>query len=271
MKNNVSWAKALIAGLWAILFMLLATVVTAVMSVWVNNWDWNLFPQVYENLWLTFAIIGGFSFILVIVLYKFPVQTISFILSVIALLLIVSSLKNSAISEAIRNYIDSYFEIDYIATGVILVAFLLGFIAIYRTRVFVNKTETLKEEVPLEETPKVEKLEEEAPRVETPKAEKLEERTSHVEAPKAEKPEEVPSRVEAPKAEKPEEEVPLEETPKVEKLKKETPQLETVTTEFLDDKYPVLKAFTEGFFEKEAPKDVTHKSEAPEDKGLTKD
>lgn len=236
MKNNVSWAKALGAGGWTILFLLIAIIITAVAAVGIEGWDWNLLTEVFENMWEVFVAVLVFFTILVIFLYKYPLPILSFVLSAIAVLLVAASYRGSSIGESIRTYIDSNYDFNYIATGAILIAILLTFIAIYRTQTTVSKVEAGEVETPEEEATGAEPVDEEVPI-----AELIKEEIRKAETPKEKVPEAEPVKEEAPRAETPKEEVPATEPVKYETPEPETPKAETPTYKGLTKKYDDLK------------------------------
>lgn len=250
MKNNVSWAKALGAGGWTIVLVLLAFIITAIAAVGIEGWDWNLLTEVFENLWQVFVAILVVSTILVIFLYKYPLQILAFVLSAVAVLLIAAAYKGSLISESIRNYIDAKFDFTYIATGLAVAAVLFSFIGIYRTISPGNKGKTPKEEVAANEEPMVESSEYKAATEEAREVETYPLEIPEVEAPPERVPEPEPSIQEAPRVERPQVVGPEPETPKeVSKVETppdvfpepETPKPETPTYKGLTKEYNDLK------------------------------
>ncbi|MBN1367510.1 MAG: hypothetical protein JW967_06265 [Dehalococcoidales bacterium] len=232
MKNNVSWGKALGAGGWAIIFLLIAFIITAIAAVGIENWDWNLLTDVFEDLWEVFVAVLVFFIIFVIFLYKYPLQTLSFGLSAMAVILIAAACRSSSFGETIRNYIDANYDFNYIATGAILAAILLTFVGIYRTQTAVSKVRTTKVETPEEEATGAEPAEEEVPlaeliKEEIRKAEPVKEEAPKAEVPREEVPAAEPVKEEAPKVETPPEIAPEPETPKEEAPAPETPKPDT--------------------------------------------
>jgi membrane-bound ClpP family serine protease len=134
MQQKETWRHALRVGGWTVIFILVGILIDSVITIGLNNWDWGLFPQIYKSLWPIFLIIIGFVFVYLVIFTKYTIQTLSIGAISIALLLIIAADKDSTIGASIKSYIDLHFDVNYLAAGFTIVAFLLSVVAIIRTR-----------------------------------------------------------------------------------------------------------------------------------------
>jgi len=134
MQQKVKWRDALKVGGWFFLFTLIGILVNIVWTIGLNNWDWGLFTPIFQRLWPLFLIILGVVCIYLIIYTKYTIQTLSTGIGLMALIFLIAAYKDQPTSVTIKNYIDSHFDVNYLAASITLIAFLLSIVALNRTR-----------------------------------------------------------------------------------------------------------------------------------------
>ncbi len=126
MTSNLSFKAALKIALWSLVSTSTSIVLASVIGVVVSGWDWSKFTLIFRDLGWAFLIVVIFVFALTFVLAKFPKQTFSISLITLGVFFLMASYQGSPISLAIKNYMNSVFDINYLSSSIAILAFLIA-------------------------------------------------------------------------------------------------------------------------------------------------
>ncbi|MBA7654944.1 hypothetical protein ES703_62839 [subsurface metagenome] len=132
MKEKMKMLPWRIAAL-ATGFTLISIVLVVVIVVGINDFEWRLFPQIFHALWSAFLMILCFVFLVVLVVTKYPLESLTIALLTTALLFIFGSIKEGTIGKQLGPVIYTHLDVNLFSAGITLVAFLLAVYAIRKS------------------------------------------------------------------------------------------------------------------------------------------
>ncbi len=133
MDNKVRKPAWLVA-LWSIVPVAIGLVITAFIAVAIIGFKWDLLLNVFRVWWLAFLVIMVFVCVIVFLVTKYPLGTISLGLFIIAFLFILASPKENEIALKLNSAIYDFVDVNLLVGAFTISAFALAFFAIYKER-----------------------------------------------------------------------------------------------------------------------------------------
>lgn len=133
MDNKVS-KPAWLVSLWSIVPVAISLVITAFIAVAIIGFQWGLLLNVFRVWWLAFLVIIVFAYVIVFLVTKYPLGTISIGLLTIAFLFILASPKQNEIALKLNSAIYDFVDVNLLVGAFTISAFVLAFFVIYKER-----------------------------------------------------------------------------------------------------------------------------------------
>ena len=130
-KNN--WKQSMAASLLITISLILTFVAVSLAVINVTDTGLEAFVKIFGTLWPLFSAILFVVSFLALFFFRFPMQFLFICLLLASFVFIFSSFNGNDSSLFVRNYIDSIFNIGYLATGVTISALLLAILAVGRS------------------------------------------------------------------------------------------------------------------------------------------
>lgn len=131
MDNKVSKSPWAVAG-WSVAYVAIAIVITSVIATAIIGFQWGLLLNIFKIWWPAYLLLLGFVYLIVLLIIKYPLGTISFSLFIVAFLFVLASPKNSEIALKLNSAIYDFADVNLLIGAFTIIAFVLAFYAIYR-------------------------------------------------------------------------------------------------------------------------------------------
>jgi len=117
------WLVALQGIVPLVILLVLMPFVTVVI---IAGFQWHLILDVFKFWWLSFLVIIGFVYIMVVLMLKYPVKTPIVLLSATALVFLLASPEQNYVAEKMRAFIANQYDINYLLGAFTFVALALA-------------------------------------------------------------------------------------------------------------------------------------------------
>ncbi len=133
MKAQIIDKRWWVVALWSTAGIIAGLALGVLTAIIISDFQWHLFPQIMSIWWLAFIIIIAVVDMIIVLITKFPLQTISITLLAISFVFMLAS-AHDATGQELRSIISEYVELNYLVASITVFAFWVTFVTIYQTR-----------------------------------------------------------------------------------------------------------------------------------------
>ena len=133
MKERIVDRSWWFVALWSTIIIAIAIAITVLTAIVINDFQWHLFPVIMKVFWLTFLVIVVMVDIIIVLITKFPLGTISVTLLATAFIFMLASVQNP-MGQELRSIVSNQVELDYLVASITFMAFFFAIVAIYKVR-----------------------------------------------------------------------------------------------------------------------------------------
>jgi hypothetical protein len=126
--KNRPWKMAL----WFILWVLVIIVAINFISAFKDGFTWMKLAGSFKHLWIVDVVILAFLYLILFAFFSSIYKTIVFLFSGLGVVLIVASQKGEWITDKVRGYIDTNFDLNYMMGGIAMIGIILALIPIWK-------------------------------------------------------------------------------------------------------------------------------------------
>ncbi len=133
MEKRVTKPAWLLA-LWSIVLVAIGLVLTVFIAVSIVGFQWGSLLTAFRVLWPAFLVIIGFVYVLVLLVARYPLATVSSVLLTVGFLFLLASLKRNDIGQPLNSAIYDAFDVNLLVGAFTISAFVLALFTIYKER-----------------------------------------------------------------------------------------------------------------------------------------